>query len=213
MNVSNKVRDLETWNPSRIASFEVFTTYFLGHALRYVDLANLEIHEFGPGRMEQAVFEGKADIAITYAPVPRAGVEFIEVTKIKMGVFGREEFKSEKFTDLPFVIPILPAEGTPSKVIGLDGWPDHLFERKVQYRVTMMESAIELCREGRAVAYLPEFVAHLHNKRMLAEYRLKEFKCPISAEDRMQSVFLIRKQGSVETSLERKIAKSLRSLK
>jgi DNA-binding transcriptional LysR family regulator len=211
-NVPKRVRDQGDWKPSRIASFEVFTTYFLGHFLKFVELESLQIHEFGPGRMEQAVAEGKADLAITYLPVPRAGIEFIEVTKIRMGVFGAETFRSAKFSELPFVIPIHPAEGTPSKVIGLDGWPDHLFERKIKYQVTMMESAIELCREGRAVAYLPEFVARLHNKRMLAEFRLKEFKCPVPNKDRQQSVFLIRRLGQTETPLERQIAKSLRSL-
>lgn len=213
LNVSKLVRDQESWKPTRLASFEVFTTYFLGHLLKYVDVENLDIHEFGPGRMEQAVAEERADLAITYVPVPRAGVEFIEVTKVKMGVFGREIFKTTKFADLPFVIPILPVEGTPSKVIGLDGWPDHLIERKIKYRVTMMESALELCREGHAVAYLPEFVSHLHNKRMLSEFRLSEFKCPVPSHDRTQSVFLIRRQGSPETPLERQIAKSLRTLK
>jgi len=212
-NVSKKVRDQGDWKPSRIASFEVFSTYFLGHFLKFVELENLEILEFGPGRMELAVFEGRADLAITYLPVPRAGIEFIEMTKIKMGVFGVEALKSEKFAELSFVIPIHPAEGTPSKVIGLDGWPDHLFERKIRYRVTMMESALELCREGRAVAYLPEFVANLHNKRMLSEFRLQEFKCPVATKDRQQSVFLIRRQGAPETPLERQIAKSLRSLR
>ncbi len=213
LNISKRVRDQETWRPSRLASFEVFTTYFLGHLLKYVDIENLEIYEFGPGRMEQAIAEERVDLAITYAPVPRAGVEFIEVTKIKMGVFGRETHLATPFGDLPFVVPLLPTEGTPSKMIGLDGWPDHLIERKVKYRVTMMESALEICREGHAVAYVPEFVSHLHNKRMLSEFRLNEFKCPVPVKERLQSVFLIRRQGAPETVLERQMAKSLRSLK
>lgn len=212
LNVSKKIRDQETWTPSRLASFEVFTTYFLGHLLNYVDLESLELHEIGPGRMEQAVAEGKVDLAITYNPVPKAGVDFIEVTKIKMGVFGLDLYRSKRFQDLPFVIPLLPAEGTPSKVMGLDGWPDHLFERKVRYRVSMMESALELCRDGRAVAYLPAFVAHLHNKRLRPEYRLRELKNPLHEKDGQQSVYLIRRHGSPETSIERRIAKSLRSL-
>lgn len=177
-----------------------------------MDLAPLEILECGPGRMEQAVAEGKADLAITYVPVPMSGVEFIQVTKVKMGVFGLASWANEKFTGLPFVIPSLPLDGTPSKVIGLDGWPDHQFEKKVRYRVTLMESALELCREGRAVAYLPEFAVKLHNKSLRSEYQLKEFKCPVPTKDRAQSVFLIRRQGSTETHLERQIAKSLRSL-
>ncbi len=73
---------------------------------------------------------------ITYLPVPQAGVEFMDIGKIRMGVFGLEEFKKEKFTDLPIVIPLLPTEGTPSKVMGIDDWPEHKFERKVNYRVT-----------------------------------------------------------------------------
>jgi DNA-binding transcriptional LysR family regulator len=212
LNVSKKIRDQETWSPSRIASFEVFTTYFLGHLLNYVDLESLELHEIGPGRMEQAVAEGKVDLAVTYNPVPKAGVDFVEVTKIKMGVFGLDLYKSKRFQDLPFVIPLVPTEGTPSKVMGLDGWPDHLFERKVKYRVSMMESALELCRDGKAVAYLPAFVAQLHNKRLRPEYRLRELKNPLHEKDGQQSVYLIRRHGSPETSLERKIAKSLRSL-
>lgn len=212
INVSKKIRDLETWAPSRIASFEVFTTYFLGHLLNYADLENLEIHELGPGRMEQAVADGKVDLAITYNPVPKAGVDFIECAKIKMCVFGLESFKSKKFAELPFVIPLMPAEGTPSKVMGLDGWPDHLFQRKVKYRVSMMESAMEFCRVGQAVAYLPEFVVQLHNKRVQPEFRLKELKHPLPDKDCKQSVYLIRRHGNSETALERQIAKSLRAL-
>lgn len=212
INVSKKIRDLEVWKPSRIASFEVFTTYFLGHLLKYVDLENLEIHELGPGRMEQAVADGKVDLAITYNPVPKAGVDFIDLAKIKMSVFGLESFKAKKFADLPFVIPLMPAEGAPSKVMGLDGWPDHLFERKVKYRVTMMESALEFCREGQAVAYLPEFVVQLHNKRVLPEFRLRELKHPLSDKDCKQNVYLVRRHGNSETTIERQIAKSLRSL-
>lgn len=33
LNFGKKIRDQENWQPSRIASFEVFTTYFLGRAL------------------------------------------------------------------------------------------------------------------------------------------------------------------------------------
>lgn len=213
LELPKKIHNQEHWKPTRIASFEVFTTYFLGLLHKFVDFEHLEIHELGPGRMENAVADGKIDLAITYIPVPTAGVDFIEVGKVKMGIFGADKFKSHQFSEFPFVIPIHPAEGIPSKIIGLDGWPDHRFERKIKYRVTMMESALELCREGHAVVYLPVFVALLHNKRMLSDFKLDEFKSPISTKDREQSIFLIRKQGATETSLERQLAKSLRSLR
>jgi DNA-binding transcriptional LysR family regulator len=214
LDLPKKLQDAETWTPTKIGSFEVFTTYFLGHLIKYVELDSLEIHEFGPGRLEQALASEHVDIGITYIPVPRAGVEFTEVTKIKMGVFGRgDDFKALEFSDLPFVTPLLPAGGTPSKVMGLDGWPDHRFERKVNYRVTMMESALELCRKGQCVAYLPEFVVHLHNENVKPECRLHEIKSPLPQKDRLQSVFLVNRKGSQETSLHRQMAKCLRSLK
>jgi len=212
LSVPKRLREGKSWNPTRLGSFEVFTTYFLGHLLKYVDLGSLEIHEHGPGRLEKEIVDGSVDIGITYAPMPRAGVEFEEVTKVKMGVFGIIGYSQENFSSLPFVIPLLPGEGTPSKVIGLDGWPDHRHERNVRYRVTMMESAIELCRKGYAVAYLPEFVVRMHNEDILPERRLKELKSPITQKERFQSVFLIQRKGLAETKLYRQVAKCLRTL-
>jgi DNA-binding transcriptional LysR family regulator len=199
--------------PTRFGSFEVFTTYFLGPLMKFVDLEKLEVHELGPGHLEQAIADQRVDIGITYLPIPKAGVDFVEVTKIKMGVFGlASKFKSQNFSEIPFVIPLSPHEGTPSKVIGLDGWPYHKFQRENKFRVSMMESAMELCRKGHAVAYLPEFIVELHNANVKAECKLTEFESPVPKKDRSQGVFLVRHQRSSESSLERQIAKCLRSL-
>jgi DNA-binding transcriptional LysR family regulator len=181
--------------------------------MKHVKLESIEVHEYGPGRLEIAIAEGKVDIGITYLPVPKAGIEFAEVAQVRMGVFGlAERFRSREFHELPFVIPLLPAEGAPSKVMGLDGWPDHKIERKVKYRVTMMASAIELCRKGHAVAYLPEFVVCLHNEDVLPSRRLSELKSPVPAKERSQSVFLVQRKGSGESLLYRQVANCLRSL-
>jgi len=202
-----KIKGARQTPPSRLGSFEVFTTYFLGQMLKFTALENLEIHEFGPGRLEQALLDGKIDVGITYLPIPTTGVEFVEATKIKMGVFG---LKGKG--DLPFVIPLLPPEGTPSKVVGLDGWPDHRFARDVKFRVTAMESALELCRDGAALAYLPDFVVRLHNEKIKPEFRLHEMPAPIPQRERMQSVYLVKRQNAVEVQLHRQIAKALRDL-
>ena len=76
----------------------------------------------------------------------------------------------------------------------------------------MMESALEFCREGQAVAYLPEFVVQLHNKRVLPEFRLRELKHPLPDKDCKQNLYLVRRHGNTETTIERQIAKSLRAL-
>lgn len=211
-DIPRKLQSGEAQIPTRIGSFEVFTTYFLARLTRFLNLEALELHEYGPGRLEQAVADGQVDVGITYVPIPKTGIDFIEITKVRMGVFGLKKFKNVPLNLAPFVVPLSPPEGTPSKVMGLDGWPDHKFQRTIKYRVTMMESAMELCRQGLAVAYLPNFVVELHNQMVLPEYRLLEHQAPVTAKERLQSVFLVQRKQDAETSLHRQIAKSLRSL-
>lgn len=212
MQLPEKLALGKSTEPTRIGSFEVFTTYFLSRLTEFVQLEALELHEYGPGQLETAVADGIVDIGITYVPIPKPNIEFTEVTKIKMGVFGLKKFKALPIDELAFAIPLTPLDGTPSKVIGLDGWPDHKFKRNIKYRVTMMESAMELCRLGLCVAYLPVFVVELHNKNMLPEFKLVEHESPISQKDRMQSVFLVQAKQNQETALFKKMAKALRSL-
>jgi DNA-binding transcriptional LysR family regulator len=205
---------VSTQSEARIGSFEVFTTYFLGHFLQNHPLRNVEIHEVLPGRIEDALLEKKIDLGITYGPVPRAGVKFTEAARVKMGVFGLRKFRSEKAQNLPFVIPIQPLQGVPSKAVGLDGWPDHRHIRRIEFRVALMESALELCRRGLAVAYLPDFIARLHNISVKPEFRLLELDCPLTQAERMQSVFLVqRANGDEGDPVFKAVAKALRSAK
>lgn len=198
--------------PTRIASFEVFTTHFLSHLTQFIDIESLELHEHRPGRIEKSVADGQVDLGITYAPIPYPGVEFIEVTKITMGIFGHKSLKSKNLNEVPFAVPLLTTEGTPSKMQGLDGWPDHTHARNIKYRVGMMSSALDLCRQGLCVAYLPQFIAKLHNENVLPDYRLHELPNPLAIKDRKQSVFLVTKSNSQEGQLHRQVAKSLRAL-
>jgi DNA-binding transcriptional LysR family regulator len=196
----------------RIGSFEVFTTYFLGHFLSQINVPQFELHEFTPGRLEDAIGDGRIDIGITYHPISKPDIRFTEVTKIRMGVYGNAAFLNTELTEMPFVIPNDLIQGTPSKVMGLDGWPDHLFPRHVAFKVTMMESALELCRRGKSVAYLPDFVVRLHNSQVKKEFALKELDCPIPKTVRQQSVFVVQANTEVETPFARPLAKALRSL-
>jgi DNA-binding transcriptional LysR family regulator len=196
----------------RIGSFEVFTTYFVGHLLKQITLPEFELHEFTPGRLEDAICDGLIDVGITYHPISRRNVNFTEVTKIRMGIFGNEAFLKIPFSELPFVIPNDLVQGTPSKVMGLDGWPDHKFPRRTAFKVTMMESALELCRRGKAVAYLPEFVVGLQNEEVKNKFELKELDCPIPKKDRLQSVFIVQESSKDETPFIRAVARALRSL-
>ena len=212
LNLGTKLKSAVESTPTRIGSFEVFTTHFIQLLLRNVELAALELHELGPGQLEEAIASGRVDLGITYVPIPNAGVEFIEAGRIRMSVFGSKKFKTVPWQQMPFAIPLNPPTGTPSKVMGLDGWPDHKHARLIRYRVTMMESALELCRQGLAVAYLPDFIVGLHNQNLLADFRLQELDSPMPNKERTQTVFLIQRKNAPETPLHRQIAKTLRAL-
>ena len=198
----------------RIVSFEVFTTYFLAKVIANSGLSGIiEIREAIPGQMEQMIAEHHSDLGLTYLPIPQQGVEFTKIGRIQMGIYGRKKFlKGYSPKDLPFVIPVAPIQGTPSGVRGLDGWPEHLFERTIQYRVEMMETAIQLCRNGLAVAFLPEFVASLANAQVVSELQLEEIKQPDTFKPIQRDVFIIRRKGAEETKLAREIAKAIRKL-
>ncbi|MEW6056582.1 MAG: LysR family transcriptional regulator [Bdellovibrionota bacterium] len=196
----------------RVGSFEVFTTYFLSVFLKSYPFRSLVLQEFVPGQLEQAIAQRRTDVGISYVPIPTPKVVFKEATKISMGVFGLKGSFDVKETDPPFVVPLAPLEGTPSKVVGLDGWPDHEFPRKFAYRVTLMQSAIEICSQGLALAYLPTFVVDLYNQKATPKYQLVQYQCAIPEKRRRQSVYIIHRQGEKEGPEVRAIAKALRSL-
>ncbi len=212
LNLSKDIRQPAGNEHFRVGSFEVFTTFFLNVLLKTHPFRTLVLQEFSPGQLEQSIEQRRTDVGITYVPIPTRGVVFREVTKITMGVYGLKDAFDSKDPDPPFVVPLAPLEGTPSKVVGLDGWPDHEFPRKFAYQVALMQSAIEICSQGLALAYLPEFVVNLYNQKTTAKYHLVQYPCAIPEKQRRQSVYIIHRQGEKEGPEIRAIAKALRSL-
>lgn len=212
LNIGDEIKRPATSEHFRVGSFEVFTTYFLNVLLKSGPFQSLVLQEFLPGQLEQSIEQRRTDVGITYVPIPTPRVVFKEATKITMGVFGIKGAIDIREPDPPFVVPLAPLEGTPSKVVGLDGWPDHQFPRKFMYRVALMQSAIEICSQGLALAYLPEFVVNLYNKKTTQKYQLVPYQCSIPEKHRKQSVYIVHRQGEREGPEIRAIAKALRSL-
>jgi DNA-binding transcriptional LysR family regulator len=198
--------------PLRVGSFEVFTTHFLGSLVGDgLGSRPLTLHELAPGHLEQALAEGQIDLGITYIPIPHADVDHLRVAQVEMGVFRRRgAFSEPAFDQLPFVVPVTPVTGSPDRVRGLDGWPDHLRRRNIRYRVTLMESALELCRQGLAVAFLPRFVVRAHNAKLKPEYRLEPIEIPAGASLGKQAVYLIKRKTDVEDVPMKKLARAIR---
>ncbi|MBC7690905.1 MAG: LysR family transcriptional regulator [Methylotenera sp.] len=199
----------------KIGSFEVFTTYFIGYLLKdhFLDRPML-IHELGPGLLEQAIEENEVDFGITYIPVPHAGLDFMKLGDIEMGIYGKKGlFEKMDFKDIPFALPVAPVSGSPNKVRGTDGWPDDEYPRNGKYRVTLMESALELCRQGLAVSYLPKFVVDLHNETAKEAYQLKKKTLMTRQPSSEHPVYLIKRKSDPESADMKRLAKAFRMLK
>lgn len=196
-------------NNLRIGSFEVFTTYFLGQVISEFDEhQGIELRELVPGKLEQAIVRDDIDMGITYHPIPQSGLEYLKVAKIKMGIFGTHAMKCEK--ELPFVIPTIPLSGSPTGVKGLDSWPDEKIKRNICFQVTLMESALEIMRNGRAVGFIPHFIAKLHNERVKKKFELIEFPLPKGMKKVKRDVYIVKRESTREDSNFKRMAKVLR---
>ena len=198
----------------RLATFEVFSTHFMSRALQeFFPGHGGEIHELIPGKMEEAVATGIVDLALTYIPIPHPELDFMRVCEIDMSIYGqRSLIRDSSFDSVPFVVPVGPVEGSPNKVRGLDGWPDDAFPRAVKFRVQMLETALGLCRQGLAVAYIPRFIARLHNELVLPRYALEPLGLPKNFPKRQDAVFLIKRKSDHEGILAKKMAKAIRRI-
>lgn len=197
--------------PLRLATFEVFSTYFLS-GLDLVGVKRpLKLYEAVPGEIERLVMEEKVDLGITYLPVPHPKLDVMKIRSVEMGVFVRKNaFKGIEDQDLPFVVPIAPLSGTPTKARGLDGWPDIAFERNVRFEVTLLESGLELCRQGKCAGYFPVFIAEEHNRRVKEEFHLERKPSPPGARKFSSDVYIVKLRSRPEDELMKKMAKMIR---
>ena len=203
---------VELKNSIRIGTFEVFSTYFLGKVVseEFKDI-NIKTYELTPGPMEEAVAAGKIDIGITYLPIPHKDLDFLKVTEVEMGLYGKTSFfKDSDISKVPFVAPNVPVSGTPSKAKGLDGWPDDKHPRNIKYYVAMMETALDLCRRGNCIGYFPKHVVELHNETVLSKYKLDNLDCPLRKKQRKFDVYMIKRKSDLEDAKFKKVSKQLR---
>jgi DNA-binding transcriptional LysR family regulator len=198
----------------RLATFEVFSTYFL-KALEETGWEDMPVtvHDVLPGELERALAERHVDIGLTYLPVPHPELDFLKVASIEMGVFtAKNAFPEIPQNELPFVVPVNPIFGAPSRVRGLDGWPDDAYPRNIRYRVTLLESGLELCRRGKAAGYFPCFVVDLHNSEKREEFRLVRRSSPYKGRVCKTDVFLVKRKADVENTTMKQLAKAVRIL-
>jgi DNA-binding transcriptional LysR family regulator len=198
-------------NLLRIGSFEVFTTYLMGEIYQELEGSyELTVHELIPGKIEEALLDGRIDMGLTYQPILHSELDHLPIGKVKMCVFGlKKNFADRTLEELPFAVPVEPLYGVPSKAQGLDGWLPDFGPRQISFKVTLMETALELARRGFAVAYLPSFVVDIHNSYVTAEHKLTEvYRLPRG--QKTSPVYLVKRKGEVESAGMKKVARVLR---
>jgi DNA-binding transcriptional LysR family regulator len=214
-NIKDEIRETKFINnlgPIKIATFEVFSTYFL-QVLEEMDINHrgLALYEVLPGELEIAVEQGKVDVGITYLPIPHPNVEHLKISSIMMGVYKRKNaFKGLVQNELPFVVPIYPLNGTPTRIRGLDGWPSDAYDRKIQYEVTLLESAMELCRQGKCAGYFPSFIVEKHNKKYKDQYCLERHPSPYGTKRCYSDVYIVKRKDMEEDKTIKLVAKMVR---
>lgn len=183
----------------RFASHEVFGTYFLRSVLGHAPSdARIEHRYLQPGAIEAAVRDGESDLGVTYLPLPTQGTVHAHIGDVAMGVFGTSAWREAPIDALEFAAPVLPTIGAPLRAQSLDGWPDDRLPRAVRHRITTTESALELCRQGDAVAVFPHFVVRIHNGSTLRREQLHPVASAALVMQQPQAVHLVRRAGEDE---------------
>jgi DNA-binding transcriptional LysR family regulator len=201
--------------PVRIATFEVFSTYFMGELVEHgLPDSRFVVREAIPGAIEDAVARDDVDFGITYIAMPRVEVEYLRVTTFEMAIYGRaDRFARMPTEELPFCAPSIPLRSVATPARGLDGWPDDRCARTVAHSVDMLETALDLARRGVGVLYVPSFVAALHNRTVKSAHKLDRLPLPkalLDPSERRRNVWIVKRTSTEEGAVIRRVSKVLR---
>lgn len=195
----------------RIASFEVFTSYFLSRVARELVDVPLLARELAPGQIEAALIERQVDLGLTYIPMPHERLDLIEIGEFGMGIYGRRgRFKGLPFREVPFAVPVTTVEGSPVGLRTLDGWPAPKVIRNERYRLELLESGLEMARDGLSLIYCPDFVVRLHNRHLADRFKLVGFPLPEGVRAVRHRAFLVKRKADAEGAEARAVARAFR---
>jgi len=201
----------ETEIPIRIASYEIFTSYFMGTLIRdYFPTRTFKVIERVPGQIEDSVRDRSADFGLTYAPILHPELKFTKVGQFEKRVYARKGFfKNIPFSEIPFTAPITTISGSPTGHTNLDGWPSDI-PRKIVYQFELMETALETCRQGLTAIFIPEFIIPLHNELLKEDNRLVMIPIPPGMAPVKRTIYLVQRQSDPEDKTAKTIARAIR---
>jgi DNA-binding transcriptional LysR family regulator len=198
---------------ARIGSMEVFTTYFLSKLIeREATPQKIRTRYLIPGQIEESLKLREIDIGLTYIRLPEEELSYLKVGEFQMGIFGAKSMVKKRLDELPFVTPISGVSTPAISLRSLDGWPNEEFPRQIRYEFELLETALQICRVGKAVVYCPDFVVWLHNEQVQSMFRLHAVPLPHGFKIKKLPIYMVRRRNdNIETPLIRSLAKLARS--
>ncbi|MES2856866.1 MAG: substrate-binding domain-containing protein, partial [Bdellovibrionota bacterium] len=207
-------KEASTSETFRIGALEVFCgAVFTKAIVKEKPEMRFDILELSPGQIETALIENRIDLGFTYLPVTVEGVEHLNVAKFKFAVYTkRGSFKEIPLSEMPFVAPAAAAPMNPMGIKERDVWPDGLFPRKKKYLVNLLSTAINLAQNGMCAIYIPEFLAEHTNQMSHSSLELESRRLPSHFERQEFSIYLVKRVGSEESSLMKKLSAEIRKV-
>ena len=180
----------------RIAGHEPFSTPLLPTILAegtysFADGedATISIIDAGPAQIDVMVAGGEVDVGVTTHPGASEGAATVMVGELRCRAYANAHLRESPRRSLGWVVPTTFRGGVAHGAPSLDGWPPEA-PRRVDYEVTMLASALELCSSGAAAAWLPDAVVAHHERGSVAERRLGPLHGDGIPEPRSLPVFL-----------------------
>lgn len=198
----------------KMATFEVFSSHFISSFLAFEPKYDFLLLEKTPGKIEQAIIDGVADVGLSYLPLPHSALEYREVGSFNMGIYGRQQWEARAFDEWPFAVPITELQIQASQIDSLDMWPTTAPRRNTKYQFELLETALQTTALGLSLLHCPDFIVKFHNDRAKGSFQLQLLSPPKGYKPlKPVKVYLIGRKGAVDSELERKFAKFMRSLK
>jgi DNA-binding transcriptional LysR family regulator len=206
-------RNAERRCETRVGTFEVFSSLFMAEFLnKEIAGERVQVLEFTPGKIEEAVVSQEIDYGITYAPFPSSALDHLKVGSFRMKVYARspEKWRKIPVADWPFAVPTTRLGSNPLDLRSLDHWPELRLPRHPKYRFELLQTALETTSRGLSVIYCPEFVVKLFNKSRSADAKIKEVSVSQLEKTRQLRIFLVKRHSEIEGAFFKKLAKFIR---
>jgi DNA-binding transcriptional LysR family regulator len=203
---------VETQSQFVIATWEVFSSYFCSFfAISTSDEFLLKVLERIPNDIENDVVAGVADVGITYAPIPHPDLEFIKVGHIQYGIFAtKNNFSKLKINEIPFAVPISVFPQSPTGVRTLDNWPSAV-DRNEAFQFELLETALEVARQGGAAIFCPSFLIKMQNKKLKPNHQLYLVD-GVSIPKVKKNVYLVKRKSQPENDMFKLLMTSLKGV-